>query len=466
MGGNLLGGIVTFTQQGARKALTGAPLALLAIGALSIGAVATTATMAGAASPAAPSDSTEVFSNFPAAPAKTYLSQGFEAEKTLELGDLVALDGEDRMLDGVTVNFTDWACETGQWSLGTCETTEGATFTHPITVTVYAADEADAIPTVGDELASVTQSVTVPYRPSADPVNCTADTKKWYDEDSDNCYSGLAFSAYFDLAASDVELPEHVIVAVGYDTSSSNGDLAAGGDYDFLNVSVTQDAASVGADVDEAKLFLSSNVGSKYTDGGAAGTGFLRYDVLDQGDPAAGYSPMISVHAHSPAVTPTPTPTPSVTPTSDPTPTAEPTPGAPQPGDTITAASTIGETNVSVDAILGDDPSGELFLKREHTTDLASFGALPADASFPYGALSFELNVQTGSTATVTIMTEQPVNALYKSMGDSWSPYEATFTGTSVTFTLVDGGVGDADGVANGVIVDPVAPALEVAFTG
>lgn len=42
----------------------------------------------------------------------------------------------------------------------------------------------------------------------------------------------------------------------------------------------------------------------------------------------------------------------------------------------------------------------------------------------------------------------------------------ATFSGTTGTYTLVDGGPLDDDGVADGVIVDPVLFGVAAAFTG
>jgi len=80
-----------------------------------------------------------------------------------------------------------------------------------------------------------------------------------------------------------------------------------------------------------------------------------------------------------------------------------------------------------------------------------------------FGLIGFRLYLNNGvTTATVKIHfgTAVPSDAkLYKYMTDSgWQVYtNATFAvdGKSVTLMLEDGGVGDEDGVVNGVIVDP-----------
>jgi hypothetical protein len=81
-----------------------------------------------------------------------------------------------------------------------------------------------------------------------------------------------------------------------------------------------------------------------------------------------------------------------------------------------------------------------------------------------YGLLSFRLRVQNaGATATVVVYFSDPLPDTY-----AWYKYDPVkgwyiFTGAvfsadrrSLTFSLIDGGDGDADGLANGIIVDPV----------
>jgi hypothetical protein len=84
----------------------------------------------------------------------------------------------------------------------------------------------------------------------------------------------------------------------------------------------------------------------------------------------------------------------------------------------------------------------------------------------PFGLVDFVLTDCTvGGSVTVTIEfpSALPAGSGYFKYGVNnsspttavWYEIPATISGNSVTFTLTDGGVGDADGVANGLIVDP-----------
>ena len=90
-----------------------------------------------------------------------------------------------------------------------------------------------------------------------------------------------------------------------------------------------------------------------------------------------------------------------------------------------------------------------------------------------FGLIGFKLYLQNGAkTATVKIhfSTRVPKDAqLYKYVTDSgWQVYEnAAFAknGKSVTVLLEDGGMGDEDGIENGVIVDPAGIAYTDSVT-
>ena len=84
--------------------------------------------------------------------------------------------------------------------------------------------------------------------------------------------------------------------------------------------------------------------------------------------------------------------------------------------------------------------------------------------NFPYGVLDMQVKVPIpGGTASVTIFLPAPAPEGYKwfkySSQQGWYDFSdhAQFNTdrTQVTLTLVDGGAGDDDGVANGVIKDP-----------
>ena len=81
-----------------------------------------------------------------------------------------------------------------------------------------------------------------------------------------------------------------------------------------------------------------------------------------------------------------------------------------------------------------------------------------------YGLVTYRVRVETpGSTATVTLYFSSDISSaqgyyVYDTV-NGWQDYaqHATFNadGRSVTVELQDGGFGDSDGIANGVIVDP-----------
>ncbi|CAN2049751.1 exported hypothetical protein [Candidatus Magnetomoraceae bacterium gMMP-1] len=99
----------------------------------------------------------------------------------------------------------------------------------------------------------------------------------------------------------------------------------------------------------------------------------------------------------------------------------------------------------------------------------------PDNVEFELGLINFKLEVESpGYTATVTVYFSEPVpdNAKwykYDSInGWDYTPYEyATFNEDgSVTLELKDGGYGDADGVENGIIIDPSGFGVETTTDG
>ena len=87
--------------------------------------------------------------------------------------------------------------------------------------------------------------------------------------------------------------------------------------------------------------------------------------------------------------------------------------------------------------------------------------ALPSGAQVLTGALSYQLNGLTpGGSADVTLVLPAGSNptSVFKLQGGAYVDFSsiATISGDTVTLHLTDGGLGDSDGLANGVIVDPV----------
>lgn len=88
--------------------------------------------------------------------------------------------------------------------------------------------------------------------------------------------------------------------------------------------------------------------------------------------------------------------------------------------------------------------------------------------SFPHGFFSYNvINVTPGATVTITIVLPSPVpvgTQYWKCQNGRW--YRITVGDDDgdnvITIQLVDGGIGDADGQANGTIVDPGGPAVPV----
>lgn len=94
----------------------------------------------------------------------------------------------------------------------------------------------------------------------------------------------------------------------------------------------------------------------------------------------------------------------------------------------------------------------------------------PTGYSFPHGVFSFSTSdCGPGATLTFTITypTTLPRGTVYYKFGPTsdnasnhWYTIPATISGNQVTFTIQDGGLGDDDLSANGVVVDAGGPAV------
>lgn len=190
-----------------------------------------------------------VYNNIPSPLAGNYDSLGFEANAVAEFGGLVELAAGARNNPVLTATLSSWGCQSG--GDATCLTAPGSVFSLPITVNVYAANPDNS---VGDLLATDTQSFRIPFRPSADPANCGTGTSAWYDAADNHCYNGFAHNISWDLGGRNVTLPDRVIVSVMYNTSHHGyqpiGSCATSANcgYDSLNLALMSGAPLIGSD--------------------------------------------------------------------------------------------------------------------------------------------------------------------------------------------------------------------------
>ena len=191
-------------------------------------------------------------------------SEGFEATATTEFGDAVTLGGTARTLKSMSVLLSSWGCQSGHWYSNDCVTTAGATFTVPLTFTVYN--------DVGAVVAAQTQTVAVAYRPSAS-TRCT--DGRWYNSKDRSCYNGLPQTVT--MTFSPVTLTDAVTWSVAYSTTHYGaapiGETATcfggsgGCGYDSLNVGAFtfQNSPYAGTDVDADAVFRNGAMESGWT---------------------------------------------------------------------------------------------------------------------------------------------------------------------------------------------------------
>ena len=121
---------------------------------------------------------------------------------------------------------------------------------------------------------------------------------------------------------------------------------------------------------------------------------------------------------------------------------------------TIDASSTAGARLMGVAAMADTDAS------------LNQTGK-PAGFAFGNGVIAFNVaGLAPGGTASVVLTVPAPIPAnakIFKTDSGGFHEFPgAVISGNTVTLTLTDAGAGDADGVANGVIDDPVGLATPV----
>jgi hypothetical protein len=236
--------------------------------------------LAGSAS-AAPSGGSVIYSSLVTSPLPGNLSSvGVESSYFSEFGNAVTFSAsKNRSLSSVIVTMSSLACQSGNWSLGDCLTTPGATFSVPITFNVYNPSPDGIVP--GGLIASATQTFAIPYRPSAS-TNCPGG--RWYDKSQKKCFSGLATNITFNFHGE--ALPDSVVFGISYNTTTNGpspigqtacNSSAGGCPYDSLNISLST-SVSVGTNTYPGKVWQNNIFGSNYCDNGLAGTGTFRLD--------------------------------------------------------------------------------------------------------------------------------------------------------------------------------------------
>jgi hypothetical protein len=244
---------------------------------------------------------TTIYNVIPSPTAGNYPSQPYQAQQVSEFGDQVAFAPGPRNLREITVLMSSWGCQSGAWYSNNCSTSPGATFSHPITVNVYAVGPAG---TVGALLATRTQTFAIPYRPSASPSCIGLDAGKWYSAADGLCYNGFATPITFDLSSLNVTLPNNAIVSIAFNTSNYGAApigpapcsaTTAGCPYDSLNVALVNPAVTQTAGTNPAPTdaYINSQTAAVYCDAGLGGTGVFRLDAGCW----AGFKPALKVTA-------------------------------------------------------------------------------------------------------------------------------------------------------------------------
>ena len=225
---------------------------------------------------------------------------GFESSTINELGNGVNLaTGTGTSLVSLNVVFRSFACGvSGTWNGPNLCVTDPAnpTFSYPITANIYAVNNCNGTPCPGALLATVTQTQTIPLRPSADPTNCPNSPWQWFNPNdiTDNvtspgkCENGIATVLTFNFQLAINPLPNQVIWTVAFNTTnygpSPIGPAACSGTpvgcpYDSLNVGVKTYPGSpyAGSSIDPNGLFLSAVSPGAYCSTGP--TNVLRLDT-------------------------------------------------------------------------------------------------------------------------------------------------------------------------------------------
>jgi hypothetical protein len=212
--------------------------------------------------------STTVYNAIPASLPGDVANVGFGATRTSELGDFIHLGGTSRTLGIVSVVMsTQSVYET--YRFDSRYTGNASTWTHPITMTIYG-NGLSEIYQPQPVIATMTQDVSIPWRPIADPT--CPDPTQWKATNG-TCYSGKAFTVTFDMSSLAATLPNNIVVSVAFNSAQHGyNPLGLAGPYDNLGVATpASQVPTVGIDDNTDALFWNTLSESTYSTGGAPG---------------------------------------------------------------------------------------------------------------------------------------------------------------------------------------------------
>ena len=292
----------------------------------------------------------QVFSDIPSKVPGNVVSEAFEATGSSEFGDLIQLAPGERSSAKlpVTIMMSSWGCKVDTST--ECTTPPGATWDQVLTLNLYSVTMVGGIPTVDEPpLLSKTQTFAIPYRPSADPADCSG-SREWYSAPEGDCHNGIAHAVTFTLP-SGVTLPDELVWGVAFNTEHYGyAPTGESGPWNSLNVGADTlpGQPAVGVDVEPDGAFLNSLNADSYSDNGLGGTGTFRYDPAGWAD----YEPM-ACFGTCPVDYPSSTPTPTASPT------ASASGGTPSPIESIEGATGTPGRVTPPPTNAGSTPSGE-----------------------------------------------------------------------------------------------------------
>jgi hypothetical protein len=215
---------------------------------------------------------TPIYSNIPSPLPGNVPSEAIEATSSSEFGGEVQLAGPTADHTKVTVAMSSWACQSGGAEDGSCVSAKGTKFEWPVTLHIYTAGTGDS---VGTQVASLTRTFKMPYRPSANAACTGAHLGGWMK--MGECFHGRLFKITFVLKG--VTIPSKAIVSVAFNTTDYGAEPThVPGPYDSLNVGGFEGAPSVGSDPQPQSDYINSLWTGAYCDEGLAGTGSFRFD--------------------------------------------------------------------------------------------------------------------------------------------------------------------------------------------